>query len=193
MKPLAESVLIPLRLTAAASQADAGMHEKLLGSGDHPSSSALNNNAILIISNDEMKDIITIVKSPENSSLIPEGVSKTIQKKAKEQREEFLSLLLGMLGASLPGNILAGKGIDRAGEGVVRAGYGRHSLNSSTSYKNKKGEKNKKKETRIWKQNEFLIPPHPLTNFEIQKYYQNEPRFNGVCSRDNLQKIKDGE
>ena len=39
----------------------------------------------------------------------------------------------------------------------------------------------------------FLIPPHPLTNFEIQKYYQNEPRFNGVYSRDNLpKKIKDG-
>ena len=39
----------------------------------------------------------------------------------------------------------------------------------------------------------FLIPPHPLTNFEIQKYYQNEPRFNGVFSRDNLpKKIKDG-
>ena len=38
----------------------------------------------------------------------------------------------------------------------------------------------------------FLISPHPLTNFEIQKYYQNEPRFNGVCSRDNLPKIKDG-
>ena len=34
--------------------------------------------------------------------------------------------------------------------------------------------------------------PHPLTNFEIQKYYQNEPRFNGVYSRDNLPKIKDG-
>ena len=34
--------------------------------------------------------------------------------------------------------------------------------------------------------------PHPLTNFEIQKYYKNEPRFNGVCSRDNLPKIKDG-
>ena len=33
---------------------------------------------------------------------------------------------------------------------------------------------------------------NPLTNFEIQKYYQNEPRFNGVFSRDNLQKIKDG-
>ena len=37
-----------------------------------------------------------------------------------------------------------------------------------------------------------MIPPHPLTNFEIQKYYQNEPKFNGVYSRDNLPKIKDG-
>ena len=36
------------------------------------------------------------------------------------------------------------------------------------------------------------MPPHPLTNFEIQKYYENEPRFNGIYSRDNLQKIKDG-
>ena len=43
------------------------------------------------------------------------------------------------------------------------------------------------------KQKEFLIPPYPLTNFEIQKYYQNKPRFNGVYSRDNLpDKIKDG-
>ena len=37
------------------------------------------------------------------------------------------------------------------------------------------------------------MPPHPLTNFETQKYCQNEPRFNGIYSRDNLQKIKDGE
>ena len=36
------------------------------------------------------------------------------------------------------------------------------------------------------------MPPFPLTNFEIQKYHQNEPRFNGVYSRDNLPKIKDG-
>ena len=36
------------------------------------------------------------------------------------------------------------------------------------------------------------IPPHPLTNFEIQKFYENEPRFNGVYSTDNLSKIKDG-
>ena len=39
----------------------------------------------------------------------------------------------------------------------------------------------------------FLMLPHPLTNFEIQKYYKNEPRFNGVFSRNNLpKKIKDG-
>ena len=36
------------------------------------------------------------------------------------------------------------------------------------------------------------MPPYPLTNFEIQNYHQNEPRFDGVYSRDNLQKIKDG-
>ena len=37
-----------------------------------------------------------------------------------------------------------------------------------------------------------MIPPHPLTNLEVQKYYKNEPRVNGVYSRDNLSKIKDG-
>ena len=39
--------------------------------------------------------------------------------------------------------------------------------------------------------NGFLMPPYPLTNFDVQKYYQNEPRFNDVCSRNNLPKIKD--
>ena len=38
----------------------------------------------------------------------------------------------------------------------------------------------------------FLMPPHPLSNFEIQKYYQNQLRFKGVYSRENLPKIKDG-
>ena len=70
-----------------------------------------------------MKDIIKIVKYLEDSSLLLEGVSKTIQNKAKEQREGFPSMLLGSLGASLLGNILAGKGINRAGEGVIRVGY----------------------------------------------------------------------
>ena len=45
----------------------------------------------------------------------------------------------------------------------------------------------------IWKRMGFLMLPHPLTNFEIQKYYQNEPKFNGVYPRNNLpEKIKDG-
>ena len=39
----------------------------------------------------------------------------------------------------------------------------------------------------------FLIPPHSLANFELQKYSQNEPKFKGVFSRNNLpKKIKDG-
>ena len=52
------------------------------------------------------------------------GVSETIQNEAKEQKRGFLSMLLGTLGASLLGNILAGKGINRAGEGITRPGYG---------------------------------------------------------------------
>ena len=50
------------------------------------------------------------------------GVSETIQNEAKEQKGGFLSMLLGTLGASLLGNILAGKGMNRAGEGFLRAG-----------------------------------------------------------------------
>ena len=74
-----------------------------------------------------MKDIITIVKSLEDSGLLLKGVGKTSQDKVKEQKGGFLSMLLGTLGASLLGNILADKGIHRAGEGVmeIKDGYGR--------------------------------------------------------------------
>ena len=72
-----------------------------------------------------MKNIIEIVKSIEGSGLLLKGVSKTIQNEAKEQREGFLSMLLGALCASLLGSILPGKGINKAGEGIVRAGYGK--------------------------------------------------------------------
>ena len=57
-----------------------------------------------------MKDIIEIVKSPEDSGLLLKGVSETIQNEAKEQKGRFLSMLLSTLGASLLGNILPGKG-----------------------------------------------------------------------------------
>ena len=71
-------------------------------------------------------------------------------------------MLLGTLGASLLGNLLTGKGTVRAGEGLLRAGEGI-----------------KKK---------AVMLPHLVINFEIEKYYENEPRFNGVYSRDNLPK-----
>ena len=61
----------------------------------------------LIISNDEMDDILKIVKTLENSGLLLKGVSETIQHEAKEQRGGFLSMLLGTLGASLLGDILS--------------------------------------------------------------------------------------
>ena len=109
IKPLPKSVLIQLGLTTATSAVDAGIHKKILGSGNHPSDSALHNNTVLIISNDEMKDIIRIAKSLEDSGLLYKGVSETIQNEAKEQRRGFVSVLLGTLGANLLGNILAGK------------------------------------------------------------------------------------
>ena len=56
--------------------------------------------------------------------LLFKRVSEVIQNEAEGQRGGFLSLLLGTLGASLLGNILAGKGVNRAGEGIVRACYG---------------------------------------------------------------------
>ena len=65
-----------------------------------------------------------LIKSLEDSGLLLKGVSKTIQNEATEQKGGFLSLLLGTLSASLLGNILAGKGMNRAGEGIVRASYG---------------------------------------------------------------------
>ena len=84
IKPLAKSVLIPLGLTVAASAADAGIHKRILRSGRrHSSSSALHNTA-LTISNDEMKDIIEIVKSFEYSGLLLKKVSETIENESKE-------------------------------------------------------------------------------------------------------------
>ena len=100
IKPLAKTVLSPLGLTTAASAADEGIYEKILGW----------HTRTLIISNDEMEDIIKIVKYLD-SSLLLKGVSETVQNEAKEQKEGFLSMLLGTLGASLLGNILTGRGV----------------------------------------------------------------------------------
>ena len=90
IKPLAKSVLIPLGLTAAASSADAGIHKKILGSGKPPLESASHNNTILMITNDEMKGIIRIVKSLEDSGLLLKRVSATIQNEGKKQKAGLL-------------------------------------------------------------------------------------------------------
>ena len=122
IKPLAKSVLIPLGLTAAATAADAGIHKKnILGSV----------NTILITSNEQMNDIIKIVQALEDSNVLLKGVTETVKNETKEQKGGFLSMLLGILGASLLGNLLTGKGVVRAGygnenkgKGIVRADYG---------------------------------------------------------------------
>ena len=92
-----------------------------------------------MISNDEIEEIIKIVKYLEDSGLLLKGVTETVQNEVKEQKRGFLSMLLGTLGASLLGNLLAGRQIYRAGKGkgVLRAGYGRPS--SSALHNNKMG------------------------------------------------------
>ena len=111
-KSLTKSVLIPLGLTTTTSATDAGIHKKMFGSAF----------TTLINSNEEMNDIIKIVKSLEESGLLIKGVSKTIKNEGKEQKGGFLGMLLGTLGASLLRNLLTGKGTIRAGKGTIRAG-----------------------------------------------------------------------
>ena len=104
--PLAKNVL---GLTAAMSVIDGSKQKKIHGSG-----------VKLIIEQEDMNDVMKIIKALENSGILLKGVSKTIKNETKEQRGGFLSMLLGTLGASLLGNLLTGgKGIVRAGEGSI--------------------------------------------------------------------------
>ena len=96
--PLAKNVLAPLGLTAAMSAIDGSIQKKIHGLG-----------VKLIIEEEDMQDIIKIIKELENSDILLKGVSKTIENEIKEQRGGFLSMLLGTLGASLLGNLLRGK------------------------------------------------------------------------------------
>ena len=97
--PLLKSVIKPLGmlgLTAAASAADAAINKKILGSGNH---------ATLTISNDDMQDLLKIVKSLEDNGILLDEITETV-KNVKEQKGGFLSMLLGTLGASLLGDLL---------------------------------------------------------------------------------------
>ena len=120
--PLLKSVVKPLGmlgLTAAASATDAAINKNILGSGGHTT---------LIISNDDMQDLLKIVKSLEDSGILIDGITETVKNEVKEQKGGFLSMLLDTLGASLLGEFLtkhlSGRGVIRAGEGTIRTGYG---------------------------------------------------------------------
>ena len=120
--PLLKSVVKPLGmlgLTAAASATDAAINKKILGSGNHTT---------LIISNNDMQDLLKIVKSLEDSGILLNGITETVKNEVKEQKGGFLLMLLGILGASLLGDLrtknLSGRRVVRAGEGTIRAGYG---------------------------------------------------------------------
>ena len=95
--PLAKKVLAPLGLTVAMSAIDGSIQKKIHGSG-----------VKLIIEQEDMKDIMKIIKALKNSGILLKGVSKTIKNETKEQRRGFLSMLLCTLGASLLGNLLTG-------------------------------------------------------------------------------------
>ena len=128
-------------------------------SGSGSGSGANNSATTLIIANEDMDDIMKIIEALENSGILLNGVTKTIKNETKEKKGGFLSMLLSTLGASLLGYLLSG------GKGIVRSGEG------------------------IVRDEKSLMPPHPLTNFEISKYYENEARFKGVYSRNNLPKL----
>ena len=120
--PLLKSVIKPLGmlgLTAAASATDAKINKKILGSGNHTT---------LIISNDDLNNLLQVIKSLENSSILLDGITETVKNEVKEQKGGFLSMLLGTLGASLLGDLLtkslSGRGVIRAGKGTIRPGYG---------------------------------------------------------------------
>ena len=89
--PLAKNVLVPLGITADASAIDAGIQKKIHGSGT----------TTLIISNEEMNDIMKIVQALEDSNILLKGVTKIIEDETKNQKGGFLSMLLGTLGTLL--------------------------------------------------------------------------------------------
>ena len=166
--PLAKDILTPLGLTAAMSAIDGSMQKTMRGEGSGEAKRSIT----LTISNNDMNDIMQIIQALEDSGILVKCVTRSVAAQTKEQKGGYLSMLLDTLGASLLGNLLSGRGVgtSKASEqktqakGMLRAGEG------------------KKKKSNL------LIPPHPLTNFEISDYYKNEPKFNGAFSRNNLPK-----
>ena len=112
LTPLAKSILLLLGLSAGMLAADAAIQKKVYEADV----------TALIILNEEMTDILKIVQSLEESGLLIKGVSETIKNKTREQNGGFLSMFLGTLAASILGSALTGRGVIRAGKGLIRTG-----------------------------------------------------------------------
>ena len=117
--PLAKNILAPLGITAAASATHALIQQKIHGSGT----------TTLVISNEEVNDIMKIVQGLEDSNILLKEVTETIKNKTKKEEGEFLGTIVGTLGSVLLGSLLSVKGNLRAGsrnkKGIIRAGYGK--------------------------------------------------------------------
>ena len=111
---LSKSVLVALELIAAASATDAAIQKNNFGSGM----------TILVFSNEEVDDIMKIIKSFKEAGLLIKTVSETVENELKEQKGGFLGILAATLGASLLGSMLSGKKVIREGDRVIRAHKG---------------------------------------------------------------------
>ena len=111
LTPLGKNVLLPFGLSTGISAADAAIQKKIYGSGSTAS----------IISNEEMEDIMKIVKSFEESGLLIKGISAANKNKTKKRKGGFLTMLLGALAVGMFGSALTGRGVRKAGEDANRA------------------------------------------------------------------------
>ena len=138
---------------------NAAIQGEILGSGMHLLN--VTKQTTLLISNEEMDDIIKVIKSLQVSGLF---------------------MLLGTLEASLLGILLGGRQVKRLkSSDILERGFMKASESTIRA-----------DEITFRAVQDFnLMPSHALTNFEIEKYYKNEPKFNVIYSRNNLAKIKD--
>ena len=112
LTPLGKGVLLPLRLLAGMSAAEATIKNKIYGSGG----------TALTIANEKMEDIMKIVKSLEESGLLVKGMNETVNNETKEQKVQFLPMSFGALAASMLGSALKWRGVIRVGAGTIRPG-----------------------------------------------------------------------
>ena len=169
---LGKNILAPLGLSAAMSATDAAIQRKMYGGATKTAK----------FSNEDIKDLTKIVKALEDSNVLMKGVTETLKSDIRKGGAlPLIPMLLGTLGVSL----LSRKGLYRAGtnkrncgQGLFRARHGKGMYRAGKGLF-RAGQGIKKKS---------LMPPHPLTNYEIIEYFKDEPRFNGVFSKDNFPK-----